>query len=456
MDKEKLYARLPVALQQVAVSLEGRRIQRERYDGHFHEMLAQYDQRARWEHARMEQFRDERLAAFVSHAAKTAPHYRDLFHRLGIAPEAIRGIADLALLPVLAKREVQANPERFRSEAVPESECIVTHTSGSTGAGLRFPITRSAYLEQWAVWWRYRRALGLSLDTYCLYFGGRSIVPLSQRRKPFWRYNRPGRQTLFSGYHLSEHTAAAYLDEMEASGASWIHGYPSLIALVARYALAAGRRLPMRWVTLGAETLLPHQARTIEDAFGVRPVHHYGMAEGTANISMCPLGRLHVDEDYAAVEWIPRGDGSYSVAGVNYSNPAYPLIRYEVGDVVTLLENTSCDCGCPGRIVEAIDGRVEDYVIVRGGARVGRLDHIFKDMVHIAEAQIHQLEPGAIEIRIVRGPDYTDADEARLREESYKRLGRDMGLRVVYVDELPRTAAGKLRFVVSALETGRA
>ncbi len=73
----------------------------------------------------------------------------------------------------------------------------------------------------------------------------------------------------------------------------------------------------------------------------------------------------------------------------------------------------------------AIDGRKEDYVVLRNGARVGRMDHIFKDMVAVREAQIVQNEPGALIVRLVRAPQYTAADEARLRSEFASRLGQD-------------------------------
>jgi hypothetical protein len=31
----------------------------------------------------------------------------------------------------------------------------IVHTSGTTGGGLRFPLTLRAVQEQWAIWWRY-------------------------------------------------------------------------------------------------------------------------------------------------------------------------------------------------------------------------------------------------------------------------------------------------------------
>jgi phenylacetate-CoA ligase len=256
---------------------------------------------------------------------------------------------------------------------------------------------------------------------------------------------------LFSAYHLSDATARSYLSKMRESGAEWIHGYPSVIALVARYALELGHRPKLRWVTLGAENVLESQRSVIREAFGADPIEHYGLAEGVANASECPRGRLHVDEDFAAVEFLPLGDDRYRIVGTNFTNPATPLIRYDTGDIATVRDET-CACGRPGRVVHRIDGRKEDYVVTRSGARLGRLDHIFKDLTSIREAQIRQSEPGTMTLVVVRGPGYSAGDERRLRAETLQRVGDEVVFEVEYAEALPRTRRGKLRFVVSTVD----
>ena len=447
IDREAFYAKLPIPLQNWAVTLEGRRLRRRRFNAEFHEMLAQYHQRETCVPEQTGAWRDRRIRKFVEHAAATVPYYRQLFRRLGIDAAQVRSLEDLKHLPVLTRREIQSDPHRFVSEAS-LGPSITCHTSGSTGTGLHFPATWRAQREQYAVWWRYFSWHGLKLDTLCLYLGGRSVVPVRQQHPPFWRYNRAGRQILFSAYHLNSHNASAYLEEMRLSGATWLHGYPSMVALLANYALKHGKRLALRWVTLASENVLPYQAEAIRTAFGVVPREHYGMTEAVANISQCPEGFLHVDEDFAAVEFLPAGGDQYRIVGTNLSNPAFPLIRYDTGDLATLTDAT-CKCGRPGRIVEHLDGRQEDYVVTRSGARLGRLDHIFKDMINIREAQIRQSDPGHMTLCVVRGSRYGQGDEQQLHRETVKRVGNQVEFEVEYVETLPRTARGKLRFVVS-------
>ena len=451
LSAEALYGRLPVFAQNAAASWHGWRLRRRRFGGEFRRVLAGYVDREHWAPVRVAAFRDERLRAFVAAAAKVR-YYRDLFARHGVAPEDVRTLADLERLPVLDKSTVRQIAGGLAA-AAPPGPRLVCRTSGSTGAGLEFPATRRAEQEQYAVWWRYRLALRIGLATPCLYLGGRQVVPARQRQPPFWRYNRASRQILFSAYHLSGATAPAYLAEMRRVGAAWLHGYPSMVALLASYALQLGQRLPLKWVTLAAENVLASQRDVIRTAFGVTPAEHYGLAEAVASCSECPHGRLHVDEDFAAVEFLPLGGDAFRVVGTNLSNPAFPLLRYDTGDVATVT-GTVCGCGRPGRVVDVLDGRREDYVLTRTGRRLGRLDHIFKGMANIREAQIRQVAPGRMTLAVVRGNGYGSGDERRLRQAVSRRVGREMAFDVAYVDALPRTANGKLRFVTSTLADG--
>jgi phenylacetate-CoA ligase len=87
------------------------------------------------------------------------------------------------------------------------------------------------------------------------------------------------------------------------------------------------------------------------------------------------------------------------------------------------------------------------------GRRVGRLDHIFKDQLDVAEAQILQEDVGSIEVRIVPRPSFDTFAEERLRKEIRSRLGELIRIEVRIVDEIPREANGKFRAVKS--EVGR-
>ena len=453
MNWESVYAKLPIPFQQIAIAIEGWGLKRRRYNAGYHSVYQEVCKRERLSEEELREYQENRLRKVLRTAQEDSPYYKRLFERLSFDVEAPHLIERLKELPILTKEEVKAHVEEILSCNIPCKQLIPRHTSGTTGSGLHFYETRETERECWATWWRYRSWHGINQDTWCAYFGGRSIVPLRQQKPPYWRKNIPGRQLLFSAYHLSRQTAPAYVKTLKESGTTWVHGYPSVLALLAGFILEdnldPGRAV--LHITIGAESLLPQQRQVIEQAFGVKVRQHYGQAESVANISECEYGNLHVDEDYSIVEFLPIGDGQYRIIGTSLINPAFLFLRYDTGDIATLKEGT-CPCGRLGRLVEEIDGRKEDYVILPNGVAVGRLDHIFKDLVNIREAQIYQRQQGQIELRIVKGKSYTDKDEQELLKETYKRVGDDMEIVVRYVDTIERTIAGKLRFVSSELK----
>ncbi|HUT11604.1 MAG TPA: hypothetical protein VMY42_13980, partial [Thermoguttaceae bacterium] len=144
----------------------------------------------------------------------------------------------------------------------------------------------------------------------------------------------------------------------------------------------------------------------------------------------------------------------YRILGTNFSNTATPMLRYDTMDIVAL-SDAPCSCGRPGRIVQSIDGRCEDYVVLKNGTQVGRIGRIFMHVVNIREAQVYQKEAGEVFIRVARSDGYTAQDEKNLLREARLRLGEDARIHIEYHDRLERSAAGKLRMVVSDLKRGR-
>lgn len=172
------------------------------------------------------------------------------------------------------------------------------------------------------------------------------------------------------------------------------------------------------------------------------------MAEGVANISQLEDGRFRVDEDFSFVEFVKKDFGQHQIVGTSLTNFAFPLIRYSTGDLATLSESDKNGWRC----VKDIDGREEDYVILSDNSRVGRLDHIFKDVTKIKECQFIQNEIGALDLIIVKSHEFDQNDERQVKKYVHSYLGDKIKLSIKYVDKIKKTKNGKLRFVISKLK----
>lgn len=442
MNKMQVYNHLPIWIQNLVCCWEGRKIKATRYGDIFEKKLSEYEERDKWSYEQKREYRDEQLRKMIHHCYDTVPYYHNLFNELHIKPDDIQHLDDLKLLPILTKDIINENPEAFISSAISQNKLMTAHTSGTTGTGFIFKTTQEAICEQWAVWWRYRRAIGIKFTDWCAMFGGRSIVPITQVNPPFFRWNKPCKQLYFSTYHMNDNSMPHYIYSIKNSKVNWIHGYPSAINILADYMIQNHQKLNIKYTTTGAENLLQSQKEKIKIALGHVPYEHYGLSEGTANFSENKNHIMFVDEDFAATEFITNEYGTKSIIGTTLTNFAMPFVRYNTGDVCKMEEIPT------GRVIKELDGRKEDYLVLRDGTKVGRLDHIFKDMINVREAQFIQKEPGIAKLRIVRNARYNVEDESLLKAEIYSRL-KNVDIRIEYVSEIARTKTGKFRFVVA-------
>jgi phenylacetate-CoA ligase len=178
---------------------------------------------------------------------------------------------------------------------------------------------------------------------------------------------------------------------------------------------------------------------------------HYGLAEGVANISEWPDGKMRVDKDFSYVEFLPVSESDpelCKIVGTNFSNPAFPLIRFDTGDIARI----SIEDG--EEIVESIEGRVEDYITLSDGKRFGPMNLLFKELKHIKEAQVYQPALDELVFRIVKDAGYDkNRGEEKLRNAISKKLTDDtINISVEYFEKLPRTKSAKLKTVISDIK----
>jgi len=446
MKAEDLYLKSPVWLQQLLIQWQGRHIASTRLGDAFRRELAafQASDPTRPDTAK--------ISSFLKQAAQTA-FWKSRFQQYKVNPYAEDVLAEITKLPIISKQEVKDNATAIHNFQSGE-KLIWHHTSGTTGSGLIFPQTARMEQQQWAVWWRYRMMHGLQPGTWNGWFGGRSIASVKQQQPPFYRVNYPMKQLMFSAHHLKADTVQHYVEQLQKRRISWLHGYPSQISLLASLMKEAGfvRVLPdLKIITTGSENLLESQQNIIVEVLGVPVVQHYGLAEGASNISQHPDGILRPDQDFAYTEFIPVDADDPElcrIVGTNYHNPAFPLLRYDTGDLARVRWENDM------QVVLSIDGRQEDYITLPNGLKLGRLDHIFKKITEVREAQIYQPEIGKVVLRIVKNQGYdASGQEKMLLAETRKRLGNNIQIDIEYLAEIPRTKSGKLRFVVSAVSS---
>jgi phenylacetate-CoA ligase len=278
------------------------------------------------------------------------------------------------------------------------------------------------------------------------------VVPFEQQMPPFWRRNVPDNMLMMSSYHLSALNASEYISALELFDPVLIQAYPSSVAYLARFLDMTGREYKgtsLKAVVTTSETLTDADRVVIERRMGCRIYQQYGSAERVTMIHTCEKGRYHIDADYSFTELLPLDDGTYEIVGTGFNNWLMPLVRYRSGDTLEIdpLES-ACPCGRQLPIVKKIHGRKDDYLKTVDGRKIGRLDHIFKGVNNVAEAQLIQDRPDEVTVRIVPFMKFSDKDKVKLVTNAHERLGISMNINVELVAAIPRTQNGKFRAVI--------
>ena len=439
----KIYYKLPVCLQNVMCGIKGYLVNKRRYNKKFYQYLKLYENKNVIPVDELRHFLQE---------AKNVPFYEKLFCKCGFDINGENIYKELQKLPILSKNDVVENQKQIINPRY-EGEVIEIGTSGTTGAGLFFPMAVDAEVRQWAVWWRYRRNLGIQIGTWCGWFGGKIMVSKNQQKPPYWRINKAAKQIMFSYLHLSLDTIELYYNEIKNRSLPWLHGYACNIYLLSF--LIKEKGLPpldcVKFVTTGSDNLLDSYRVLIQQVFPRAKVHqHYGLAEEVANFSEDRNGVIHVDEDFAYVEFIPLSDNEPDlcrIIGTGFCNPAFPLIRYDTGDIARVQYDEY------GKIqVLMIDGRGTEYIKLPGGKRIGitGLDN-FEYLTKIKAAQYVQKTLNLIIVRVVKGEGYDEKEENALLNEIYTRVPQEVIVKIEYVDEIKRTKSGKIRLIISEI-----
>jgi phenylacetate-CoA ligase len=203
-----------------------------------------------------------------------------------------------------------------------------------------------------------------------------------------------------------------------------------------------------------SERLLASHRENIERAFGAPVANRYGSSEFVVSMTSCRENNLHVDMEFCIVEVEVEEETEDYVRGpllaTGLAPSATPFFRYRIGDTGTRSKRP-CPCGRSGDVFIDVDGRTDDYIVTPDGRLIGRLDHIFKNMPDIAEAQIYQERKDSIELRIVPRISFDTTSERNLIREVRRRVGEDIGLEVITMLEIPREKNGKFRAVKSSV-----
>jgi phenylacetate-CoA ligase len=433
--------------------------------------------------AELAECRRRRLLDLLRHARAASPFYRDLHAglptghgvRLADCPPVDKRTLMREFDRVSTRRDVSLRTvERFVSDpgrlgALMNGSYAVWTSSGTTGQpGLFVHDSRALAIYDALETQRFR---GLGLDQMVSWAAGERYALVAATGGHFAGVSSVARLLRALPWMAPVVRACSLLQpirslvgELNAYRPAILATYPTAAEMLAEEQAGGRLHLRLRELWTGGECLAPATRARLQSVFGCRVRNAYGSSEFLAIAWECPHRELHVNSDWVILEPIDAkgrpvapGERSHSVLLTNLANRVQPLIRYDLGDSVTL-SGHRCACGSALPVI-SVEGRCDDALLMplaHGG--VGAvvplaLETVLEEQAHVHDFQVVQTAPSAVTVRL--GSDRAAAAAAvrRALRAYFKAMGfADVALRVG--EQAPRRdrLSGKLRRVVREVE----
>jgi len=441
-----------------------------RHVADFEAMLPEYLGRIDWPADRVAAERRRALRALLAIAVARSPWHRE---RLAGIDSGGFAEAHIASLPVMTKTDLMDNFDHVVTDPRLTRELCEHHleeaaggayllgqyhvvaSGGSSGQRGVFVYGWDAWAICWASMARFPQRDWASDPALAGVRRVAAVVGASKATHVSAAFRRT-----FSTDRIPEHLIPVsqplerIVDGLNRLKPTELIGYSSMLPRLAQEAQAGRLRISPRRVLAIAEPLLPEARAAVRQAWDVPIGNRYGMSEGVFT-GFCGHG-THLPDDLCVFEPVaadgspvPPGMPSQRVYVTNLYNHALPLIRFEVTDEVTVLEEP-CPCGSAFRRIADPQGRLDDTFVYPGGVSVH--PHVFRSSLgqhrQIVEYQVRQTERGA-DIGVVADAEIDTATVGLKIAEALASLGIDQpDVILTRVATLDRQVSGKLkRFV---------
>ncbi|KKH47205.1 phenylacetate--CoA ligase family protein [Methanosarcina sp. 1.H.A.2.2] len=450
------YYNSPYHFQNFVVSAYGYYYRKQNLNTEVFSRLKELEKTQYYVKSELENYQNKKLRSLIKHAYENVPYYHRIFRSNNLVPDDIKTKEDLVKLPYLTKDDIRHSFKDLIAKNYNPTKLQLVHTSGTTGSPLEFHWDKNVMLMENAFIRRHWSWAGFGLKDWRVTLRGNVIVPLAQKKGPFWRYNYPERQVFFSSFHMNPDTLPEYVKEIYKISPKAIQGYPSTVYTLARYMRENDIKIPVSAVFTSSEPIYPVQREVIEDQFQCNIYDLYGLSERTAAAGQCSNGNYHIYSEYGIIELLNNDEfitdsGEFGeIVSTGLNNYGMPLIRYKTGDG-TKFRDELCECGINLPLMDPVETKLDDMILTPDGNLLSPsvLTHPFKPMVNVEKSQIIQEKKDQITIKIVKKRGYSEKDSEILLKELHERVGFEMDIELEFVEDIPRTKAGKYRWIIS-------
>ncbi len=328
-------------------------------------------------------------------------------------------------------------------------------TSGSTGKPLEIYVDKNLDILGTCLVWRHLNWGGYTFNKRLTELG----VPFGffegkLNKKELWRYTKATNILEINTGMLEGENMKSICEKIEEFNPEYIRIYPSIAYLLALYLAKHENKIKPKAIFTWSEKLYPEQKQFIKQGFNCKVYEFYGMWEYVMFAYPCSYGSFHTTPELGILEVVKGGKKSEKgeigeLVLTTLRNYSMPLIRYAIGDY-GYIEDIECPCGRKSEILCIVGCRDKDLIVTKTGfVNVMSGTPWFNDKSRIKQIQFYQEQKGEVIVRLVPEENFNGTDLNNLRESLSRYFSGSVDISFKIVDEIPRTKAGKYKYVES-------
>jgi phenylacetate-CoA ligase len=452
MKGEKLYKLLPNFLQNFLVFFYNKVEYKKRYGGKYQYYVDRLYSNRFLSLTQLKEIQNKRFIEFLDFTRSKSPFYSSFYENIKLPVS----VSEISNLPVVDKELLRRNIDKVHT--IKSNEGIHSKTGGTTGKSLEVYFTPDNMQERFAMLDDFRGRYGYKLGKKTAWFSGKSLLTEHDVKKNrFWKTDYVHKVRYYSTFHIKEDYLKYYVEDIIRFQPEYLVGFPSNILEIARYGTRNGYSYPegvTKAIFPTAETITQDMREIIEPFFHSKMYNQYASSEGAPFIFECSEGNLHLELQSGVFEVLDnenRPSTSGRLVVTSFTTYGTPLIRYDIGDSITLEDETKkCSCGNNNPMVKEILGRIDDFIYSpeNGKINLGNVSNTLKDTKGIIRFQAIQNELDVLDLLVETDKYvYNTQIEQKFITNWRDRVGEKMEIKIKYVDDIPVEKSGKFRIV---------
>lgn len=445
--KERIIKKTPMFVQSSAISLFNTYQYKVRHGGEYKKFRKYYAKVENLTASQLDKEIEKKQKYFFKYVKRKSTWYKDL------------NIRDLTKNIPLEKQDIINNFDRIKT--IREKDGIVSLTGGTTGASMKVVYTKKDMQERFAILDHFRAQHGYHLGKKTAWFSGKNLISTHDiQNNVCSHYDFINKIRFYSTFHINRDSFYVYWQSLTKFQPEFIVGFPSSVYELCEIADSLNLQLPtpVKVFFPTAETVLPKHREVIGRVLGCQLVDQYASSEGAPFILECTHGRLHIHPLTGVFEVVdenlqPAKSGELLVT--SYTTHGTPLIRYRVGDNITLEDSQeTCSCNSIFPLVKRIDGRTSDYILspTHGKVNLGNISNSTKNIEGIIKFQVIQHTEDTVQVLVVGSNKFTTKQKDHFKMALTERFGSQMNIDITTVDDIDTEKSGKFRIVKNLLD----